>query len=120
MKTLLEHIINELRLSNAKTGNKLKEKTFAALEKGDKLYWVYPPMRKIVSATITEIVHSTSHNRHHFFYDANGYSGKTMINDINMNKTYTDQEALPNCIIAANLDSIYKEIPDAEKYHLEK
>lgn len=117
---MLESIINELRLSNAKTGDKLVEKTFADLKKGDQLYWVYPPLRKIVSATITGIVHNTTQNSHNFFYDANGYSGKTIIYDINMNKTYTNQEALPNCIIAANLDSIFKEIPGSDKYKFEK
>lgn len=120
MKTLLEQVINELRLSNAKTGAKLKEKTFAALEKGDKLYWVYPSLRKIVSATITEIVHSTSENRHHFFYDADCYRGKTIIYDHNMDKTSTTEEALPNCIIAANLGSIFKEIPGSDKYKYSK
>lgn len=40
MKTLLESIVNELKLSNASTGNKLdRNKTFGDLKPGDTVYY---------------------------------------------------------------------------------
>lgn len=41
MKTLLEQVINELKVRNVSTGKKLKLKTFAELEEGDKMYFAF-------------------------------------------------------------------------------
>lgn len=55
MKTLTESIVNELRLSTVKTGNKLKYKTFDELKEGDKLYFVNNLVETIEEATYTAL-----------------------------------------------------------------
>lgn len=51
MKTLSESIINELRIADASTGNKLKYKTFGELKPGDKFYFVNNLIETIEEAT---------------------------------------------------------------------
>lgn len=47
MKTIYEHIINELKLSNVSTGNKLNRRKLKDLKKGDTFYIVDFDRKKI-------------------------------------------------------------------------
>lgn len=50
--TLSEHIINELKISKASTGNRLDmEPTFGELQSGDTVYWVTAATKSIEDAT---------------------------------------------------------------------
>lgn len=120
MKTLAESIVNELRLSKVSTGDKLIDKTFADLKEGDKLYFAFPQFQYISVTTIKKIVHSNSEHCYKFFYETDDDTFKTFIYEYNMKKEFASDETLPNCFIAANLNVIYKEIADSEKYEFTK
>lgn len=64
MKTLLESIINELKITQAHTGEKLEEeKKFEDLKPGDKLYWITDTETMETAVyTVDDVIVNTSKN----------------------------------------------------------
>lgn len=125
MKTLLEQVINELKLSKASTGNKLNSasKTFGELQPGDFLYWAVGADR-----TAKDITYKVVSLQNGSIWSTPGYSDlnpievETIRRDITINvekegeDEITDVKVPSNCtffitnsiIWATSLEKVYE------------
>lgn len=90
MKTLLEQVINELKITQVHTGEKLEdEKKFEDLKPGDKFYWITDTETlETAEYTVDEVIVNKSKetfddpNMHFMFTSKNPVSKKGLVTNV--------------------------------------
>lgn len=114
MKTLLEHILNELKIADASTGNRLEEKTFAELKKGDYFYCAILGRGRnyIEKCKITSIRKSGDEVKFGLEYKDRKYT--VSINQFEMNLGLTTSGWYEKGCYAACVNAIHNNFPESQ------